>query len=102
MNASGANTVDYEALRAVKAKINTKFDEILANLKKAKSDMDTLNQETWTGASGQVFNNVFTEIEAKINAERNRFNEILDRQLETWYNEFTEAEQQQIQAANNM
>ncbi len=102
MNASGANVVDYEALKTVKAKINTKFDEMLENLRTAKYNMDQLNQETWTGASSNVFNNVFSEIEAKINAERNRFNEMLDRQLETWYNEFNAAEQQEIQAANNM
>lgn len=97
-----ANMVDYNALKAAKAKTDAKFDEMLAKLNASKAKIDQMNQSSWKGASSNVFNEVFEEIKTKINAEREEFNRSIDTKLTNWYNQFSEAEKQQIQAANNM
>ena len=97
-----ANMVDYNALKAAKSKTDAKFDEMLAKLNASKAKIDQMNQSSWKGASSNVFNEVFEEIKTKINAEREEFNKAIDSKLTIWYNQFSDAEKQQIQAASNM
>ena len=97
-----ANMVDYNALKAAKSKTDAKFDEMLAKLNASKQKIDAMNQSSWKGASSNVFNEVFEEIKTKINAEREEFNKAIDSKLTIWYNQFSDTEKQQIQAASNM
>ena len=97
-----ANIVDYQNLQQAKVNAGNKFDEMLQNLETMKAKVQEMNEGSWKGASGNVFNEVFEEIKAKINAEREEFNNAMNERLTLWQNEFSDAEKAQIQAAQNM
>lgn len=97
-----ANITDYMALQRAKNKTDKNFDDMLAKLDKAKAEIDKMNENAWKGASANVFNDVFNDIKAKLDNERNEFNNEMDKKLTLWHNEFNETEKQQIQAAQNM
>lgn len=97
-----ANIVDYQNLLQAKINAGNKFDEMLQNLETMKAKIQDMNEGSWKGNSGNVFNEVFEEIKSKINAEREEFNKAMDERLTLWHNEFSDAEKAQIQAAQNM
>lgn len=97
-----ANIVDYQNLQQAKINTDKKFEEMLQNFTNMKNQVQQMNENAWKGASGNVFNEVFEEIKTKITAEREEFNNAMDQKLTLWHNEFSEAEKQQIQAAQNM
>lgn len=97
-----ANIVDYQNLQQAKANTEKKFEEMLQNLDAMKTKVQDMNEGSWKGASGNVFNEVFEEIKAKINAEREEFNNAMNDKLTLWENEFSDAEKAQIQAAQKM
>lgn len=97
-----ANRVDYSQLEQAKVNVGKKFDEMLQNLSKAKSDIDTMNENSWTGVSASEFNRVFLEISKKINEEREAFNQKIDTTLAIWSKEFEVAEAQATNSAQNM
>ena len=97
-----ANITDYNALKNAKTKTDKDFDDMLKNLEESKTRIDQRNEESWKGASGNVFNEVFEDIRTKINNERNEFNAAIDDKLNNWYNSFSEAEKVEIDRAKNM
>ena len=97
-----ANIVDYQNLQQAKVNVNNKFDEMLQNLEAMKARVVEMNESSWKGSSGNVFNEVFEEIKAKITAKREEFNNAIDEKLTLWHNEFSDTEKAQIQAAQNM
>lgn len=97
-----ANIVDYQNLQQAKVNAGNKFDEMLQNLEAMRSQVVEMNESSWKGSSGNIFNEVFEEIKTKVNAEREEFNRAIDERLTLWHDEFTETEKAQIQAAQRM
>ncbi len=73
-----ANITDYNALQNAKTKTDQNFDDMLKNLEASKTKIDQMNENSWKGSSGNVFNEVFQDIKTKINNERNEFNKEID------------------------
>lgn len=97
-----ANITDYIALQNAKTKTDKDFEEMLANLNSTKAKIDEMNENSWKGSSGTVFNEVFNEIKAEINKERQVFNSEIDNKLKIWFESFDETEKAEAQRAENM
>lgn len=93
-----ANIVDYQHLQQAKANSESKFDEMIQNLDSMKNNIVSMSEGSWKGQSSNVFNEVFDEIKAKINSEREKFSNEMDQKLTTWYNEFDETEKERAKA----
>ncbi len=93
-----ANIVDYQNLQTAKANAESKFDEMIQNLDSMKNNIVSMSEGSWKGQSSNVFNEVFDEIKAKINSEREKFSNEMDQKLTTWYNEFDETEKERAKA----
>lgn len=97
-----ANITDYLALENAKSKTDQKFEDMLANLEQAKSKIDQMGGNSWSGSSANVFNEVFLELKTTIDRERNEFNNAMDERITMWYNSFTQAEKEEAQRAKTM
>ena len=97
-----ANRVDYENLKVAKKNVETRFNDMLENMEAVKNEMLDLTDNSWKGKSATYFLNVFEEMKAKITAERDQFCEEMQRKLDFWYAEFSDAEKVMIDRASKI
>ncbi len=97
-----ANRVDYENLKVAKKNVEARFNEMLENMEATKNQMVDLTDNSWKGQSANYFLNVFEEMKAKITAERDQFSDEMQRKLNFWYAEFSDAEKVMIDQASKI
>lgn len=97
-----ANRVDYDNLKQAKVNVENKFNEMLENLETTKNKIVDLTDNSWKGQSSNYFLEVFEEMKAKIVAERDEFCNEMQKKIDIWYAEFSDAEKAMIDAASKI
>ena len=89
--------VNYTELEVVKAKIDSKFTDMLANLQRIKGNIVSLMGNSFRGDAATTFEDTYSDIETAIKAEQEKFNQELNAKLTGWYDTMSEEEKRQVQ-----